>query len=61
VTTKTLLTIKFRIMKTRKLILSKDNERLLIVSNRVNGTFIVRNKQQKYKVITAEDIKEVLR
>lgn len=48
-------------MKTRKLILSKNNERLLIVSNRGNGLFIVRNKQQKYKVITAEDIKEVLR
>jgi predicted ATP-dependent protease len=48
-------------MKTRRLILSKDNERLLIVSNRVNGTFIVRNKQQKYKIITVEDIKEVLR
>jgi hypothetical protein len=48
-------------MKNRTLVLLENNERALIVSNRLNNTFIVRTKKGKYKVVTKEDIKTILR
>lgn len=48
-------------MESRKLILTTNNERLLIISNRSNNTYIARSKQGKYYIITNKDISQVLR
>jgi hypothetical protein len=45
----------------RSLAITTKNERVLIVSNRENNTFIVRDKKGYYSIITNEDILTILR
>jgi hypothetical protein len=45
----------------KNLVLLTSGERALIVSNRKNNTFIVRTKNNKYKVIKEDNIELVLR